>query len=139
MISIDRYRNTESATALCDRCVLVLEDNGLLCCMLDETLRGVGCHVIGPYTTPDQAMAAIPAIDVDIALLDINLRGELACGLASELTQRGVPFLVASAYENCELPRALQSAAFLRKPFTEDDVLERLAMLMQTQRARLPA
>lgn len=126
-------------STLCGRHVLVVEDNGLLCCMLDETLRSAGCHVVGPYTTLDQAMAAMPAIKVDIALLDINLRGELVCPLASELTQRGVPFLVTSAYQNCELPRALRSAAFLRKPFTDDDVLERLAVLMQAGLPRLPA
>lgn len=138
MISTDRHSNEESATTLCGRHVLVVEDNGLLCCMLDETLRGAGCHVVGPYTTLDQAMAAMPAIKVDIALLDINLRGELVCPLANELTQRGVPFLVTSAYQSSELPRVLRSAAFLRKPFTEDDVLEGLTGLVQPGRPRLP-
>src|SRR6185369_18085737 len=94
---------------LTGRHVLVVEDNGLLCGMLDETLRGAGCHVVGPYTKLEQAMAAMPATQIDIALLDINVRGELVCPLASELTQRGVPFLLTSAYQNSELPRALQS------------------------------
>lgn len=119
------------ADSLAGRHVLVVEDNGLLCGMLDETLRGAGCHVVGPYSRLDQAMAAMPAIRVDMALLDISLRGELVCPLVSELTQRGVPFLLTSAYQSSELPRALQSAAFLRKPFTEGDLLEGLTVLMK--------
>ena len=77
-----------ATAALRGRRVLVVEDNGLLCGMLDETLRDAGCQVVGPYTTLEQAMAAMPAIQmIDIALVDISVRGELA--RAGELTQSG--------------------------------------------------
>lgn len=110
--------------------VLVAEDNGLLCGMLDETLREAGCQVAGPYASLERALAALSSTEIDVALLDIRLHGELVCPLASELQQRGVPFLVTSAYRSSELPHSLQSAAFLRKPFTAAEVIEGLTHLM---------
>lgn len=129
-----RNQSAAAATAtLRGRRVLVVEDNGLLWGMLDETLRDAGCEVVGPYTTLDQAMAAMPTVQmIDIALVDISVRGELT--RASELTQSGVPILVTSAYESFELPQTLQSAAFLRKPFTEGDLLDGLAVLVEHTR-----
>lgn len=135
MTNVDELTATGSAmlsATLHGRHVLVVEDSGLLWGMLDETLRDACCLVVGPYTRVDQAMAALPAIrTIDVALLDIDLRGELVRPLAGELMQRGVPILVTSAYRRSELSPTLQSAAFLRKPFTGCDLLDGLAALLE--------
>jgi CheY-like chemotaxis protein len=110
--------------------VLVVEDNGLLCCVLEETLREAGCEVVGPYARLSEAMDAAEASRIDLALLDINVRGELVSPLADRLRERGVPFVLTSAYEARELPYALQSATQLRKPYTDLDLLDRLASLI---------
>ena len=107
--------------------VLVVEDNGLLCCVLEETLREAGCEVVGPFARLPEAMQEVPALHVDIALLDINIRGELVSPLAEHLNARGIPFILTSAYRSRDLPYALQSAVQLTKPFTGSDVLERLS------------
>jgi CheY-like chemotaxis protein len=120
--------------ALQGKRVLVVEDNGLLCYVLEETLRGVGCEVVGPYGYLEQAMSAADSHEIDIALLDINLRGELVSPLADQLRERGIPFLLTSAYQARDLPRALQTAAQLRKPFTDIDLLMRLVTLVEEQR-----
>ena len=116
--------------SLVGRAVLVVEDNGLLCCVIEEALREAGCKIVGPYTRLPEAMAAVPAADIDVALLDMNVHGELVSPLADQLRQRGVPFLLTSAYRRDDLPRALQSAVQLRKPYTDEALLERLAMLI---------
>jgi CheY-like chemotaxis protein len=115
---------------LCGRRVLVVEDNGLLCCVIEETLNEAGCTVVGPFARLPEALAAIPGEEHDVARLDINLRGELVSPLADQLQKRGVPFLLTSAYPPTDLPRSLQAAMQLRKPFTDDDLLERLAALI---------
>jgi two-component SAPR family response regulator len=107
--------------------VLVVEDNGLLCCVLEETLREAGCEVVGPFARLPEAMQAVPALHIDVALLDINIRGQLVSPLAEHLNQRGIPFILTSAYQARDLPRSLQSATQLMKPFTGVDVLERLS------------
>ncbi len=114
--------------------VLVVEDNGLLCCVLEETLREAGCEVVGPYARLPEAMEAAMSEHIDIALLDINVRGQLVSPVAEQLRARGVPFLLTSAYQPQDLPRALQSAAQLRKPYTDSDLLERLASVVKSPR-----
>jgi CheY-like chemotaxis protein len=114
--------------------VLVVEDNGLLCCVLEETLRDAGCEVVGPYARLPEAMQAATSIPIDIALLDINIRGQLVSPLAERLQARGVPFVLTSAYQPSDLPRTLQSAVQLRKPYTDNDLLERLASVVITPR-----
>lgn len=110
--------------------VLVVEDNGLLCCVLEETLRDAGCEVVGPYARLPEAMQAASTEHIDVALLDINVRGQLISPLAEQLRARGVPFVLTSAYRPGDLPRALQSAAQLRKPYTDSDLLEHLVSVL---------
>jgi DNA-binding response OmpR family regulator len=117
--------------ALGGKRVLLVEDNGLLSYVLEQTLRDAGCEVIGPYGRLHEAMVAANRRQVDIALLDINLAGELVSPLAHQLRERRIPFLLASAYQAGDVPRTLQSAARLRKPFTDSDVLTGLAALLQ--------
>ena len=124
---------SELRESLVGRAVLVVEDNGLLCCVIEETLREAGCTVVGPYARLTEAMAAAPSANIDVALLDINLRGELVSPLADQLQQRGVPLLLTSAYRSSDLPLALQSAMQLRKPYTDEDLLERLATLVEAK------
>ena len=109
--------------------VLVVEDNGLLCCVLEETLREAGCEVVGPFARLPEALKAVPGAPIDIALLDINIQGEIVTPLADHLSRRGVPFVLTSAYRAGDLPLALQAAHQLRKPYTCSDVLEHLASI----------
>jgi DNA-binding response OmpR family regulator len=115
--------------------VMVVEDSGVLCCMLEEILNGAGCQLAGPFTRVDQALEAAKSRELDAALLDIRVRGQLVSPVAEELERRGVPILLTSAYHVDDIPRPLRQAAFLRKPFTEDDVLERLSEILAPQQA----
>jgi CheY-like chemotaxis protein len=110
--------------------VLVVEDNGLLCCVLEESLHEAGCEVVGPFARLTEALDAVPDAQIDIAVLDLNIRGELVSPLAEELSQRGVPFVLTSGYQGRDIPRSLQGARQLRKPYTTEDVLEQLAAVV---------
>jgi CheY-like chemotaxis protein len=76
-------------------------------------------------------MVAASRRHIDVALVDIELRGEVVSPLAIQLRERRIPFLLASAYQSGEVPRSLRSAACLRKPFTDSDVLSGLAALLK--------
>ena len=64
-----------------------------------------------------------------MALLDVNLRGELVTPVAEELRARGVPFVLASAYDRHGLAAvtALAGAPNLGKPTDERRLLAALA------------
>ena len=116
--------------ALAGKRVLLVEDNGFVCFALEQTLKEAGCEIIGPCCRLADAMNEAAHHDLDCALLDINLRGELVSPLASRLRERGIPFVLTSAYGERELPPALASEPQIRKPFTDTDLLARLASVL---------
>lgn len=59
-----------------------------------------GWRVIGPAATVRQALQLIEEELPTVALLDVNLGGELVTSVSEVLRERDVPFAVASAYES---------------------------------------
>jgi two-component SAPR family response regulator len=116
--------------ALAGKRVLLVEDSGFLCFALEHTLREAGCEIVGPCSRLADAMDEASRHQLDCALLDINLRGEMVSPLAAQLRERGVPFVLTSAYSEHELPPGLTGETQVRKPFTDKEVLESLASVL---------
>ena len=108
--------------------VLVVEDDYLIGTMVSDMLMSVGALVIGPARTRDQGLTIARTESLDVAVLDLNLRGESGDQIAAELRRRHIPFVVATGYS--EQARAGHTnAPVLEKPFTEEmlfDVLDAL-------------
>ncbi len=110
------------AERLDDRRVLIVEDEPLVALDMEETLRGLGCEVVGPTATLAEALRLLEeeAQRLDAAVLDVNLGGHAAFPVADALVRRGVPVLFATGYS--ELPGGWTSdggqgrTALLRKP-----------------------
>jgi CheY-like chemotaxis protein len=111
------------------RLVLVVEDEFLIALDLEQLLRRHGWRVLGPAATVDQALRLLRGETPDVALLDVNLRGELVTPVAAELRARGVPFVLASAYDRLGLLRdaVLAAAPNVGKPTDERRLLAALA------------
>ncbi|WP_160938240.1 HWE histidine kinase domain-containing protein [Teichococcus coralli] len=86
--------------------VLVAEDETPVALELEDTLRQLGCTVIGPAATLGEALRLaeqeIRAGGLDAAVLDVNLHGQAAFPVADLLVRHGLPVLFASGYH--ELP-----------------------------------
>ena len=98
--------------------VLVIEDEMLIGTLLQDMLEELGFESIGPVVTVEQALAMIADIEVDAALLDLNLKGVQSYPVADALWQRGIPFIFTTGYEASELPQQWQDIGTLQKPFT---------------------
>jgi DNA-binding response OmpR family regulator len=87
------------------RLVLVVEDEALIALDLEARLGRHGWRVLGPAATVAQALRLLEDGEVlpDVALLDVNLRGEAATAVAERLRALGVPFVVTSAYDGARL------------------------------------
>ena len=110
------------------RLVLVVEDEFLIAMDLERLLRRHGWRVLGPAATVDQALRLLRDGETpDVALLDVNLRGELVTPVAAELRARGVPFVLASAYDRLGQAAALAGALNVGKPTDERRLLLALA------------
>jgi CheY-like chemotaxis protein len=59
--------------------------------------------VLGPAATVKEALRLLDSKVPDVALLDVNLRGEMVTPVAERLRARGIPFVLASAYDGAQL------------------------------------
>lgn len=78
--------------------VLLTEDEMLIGLDLKYALEDTGAQVIGPLLTLDHAIQQGEVGKFDIALLDINLRGQMVYPLAYKLLKARVPFLFHSGH-----------------------------------------
>ena len=114
-----------SHPTLTGRRVLLVEDEPLVGMLIEELLLDEGCIVLGPYATLAEALAAAQAEDFDVALLDVNLRGEKIYPVAEIVEARGIPFLLLTGYGPDAIPHDRPNWHACSKPF-EVDVLLRL-------------
>jgi chemotaxis family two-component system sensor kinase Cph1 len=96
--------------------VLVVEDEALLAMELEELLDRAGCTVVGPFSDVARALDAAHRESIDVALLDMNLNGEMVYPLADELTKKGVPFLFVTGYGALDVPERFRSITRVAKP-----------------------
>lgn len=98
--------------------ILLLEDDLLLAMDMEEFLGERGYDVIGPYGRVGEALDAAANTDVDGAVVDLNLHGEMSFPVIELLRERGVPLIVCSGYaELPELKQKLTGLPLLPKPW----------------------
>jgi CheY-like chemotaxis protein len=110
--------------------VLVVEDEFFVADDMAQTLLKLGAEVVGPAPTAEKALALLDTEPIDVAVLDINLRGVAVFPLADELRRRGVPFVFATGYDDGALPPEYRDVPRWEKPFDPRElakVLPRLA------------
>jgi CheY-like chemotaxis protein len=108
--------------------VLVVEDSWHVANALKALLEELGVKVMGPASTPAEAERLLAERKPNVAVVDINLKGEMAYGLIDRLNEHGVRVVVISGYA---IPQVAQSkvAAVLQKPFSAKALL---SILRQT-------
>lgn len=85
--------------------VLIAEDEFLIAMELADELHAMGAEVVAVAPTLAGARAAaLAAARIDVAVLDIDLRGELAYPLADELLARGIAIVFATGYDASSIP-----------------------------------
>ena len=114
-----------SLASLQGRRVLVAEDGWQVAEALKLSLAQMGMVVAGPVATAREARCLAIECRPDLAIVDVNLQGELAYELMDWLHDRGIRVVVISGYG--DLPGSLAKfAAILHKPFTMATLLTTL-------------
>ena len=98
------------------RRVLVVEDEMMIAMMMQDMLEDIAYEVVGPANRLDAAMALTDA-ELDVALLDVNLAGELVYPVADRLRQRGVPIIFLTGYGSVGVDPRYRDCPVLSKPF----------------------
>ena len=78
---------------------------------LEAIVLDHGWRVLGPAGSVDQALQLLNEFTPDVAVLDVNLWGQQVTPVAEALHSRGVPFVLASAYEADEIYEELLAQA----------------------------
>ena len=105
--------------------VLIVEDQWHVAIALKSLLQVQGMEVSGPASSTPDALRLANEKPLDLAIVDINLKGEMAYGLIDQLHDRGVRIIVVSGY--AILPQLTDKvAAVLQKPFNGPELLRAL-------------
>jgi ActR/RegA family two-component response regulator len=107
--------------------VLIVEDEYYLADDLSRTLANAGAEVVGPCATLAEAEGKVREGAFEFAVVDMNLRGDFAFAVAQRLGEAGVPFVIATGYNEGSLPEALLHVPRVAKPFAPDEVVKLLA------------
>ena len=102
--------------------VLLVEDGWHVAKAMKSALKQRGMRVVGPAANTNQASRLAAGERPKLALVNVNLKTELACGLIEELHGQGVSIIVVSGYAVPPLPERMV-AAFLQKPFSQSDLI----------------
>jgi PAS domain S-box-containing protein len=105
--------------------VLVVEDEALVAMVVTDALTELGYQVVGPFSRPPDALAAVKNGPIDAAVLDINLAGTLVYPIADELAARGVPFVFVTGYGIESVEKRFAHVPVLPKPI-ERETLQRI-------------
>jgi two-component system, response regulator PdtaR len=105
--------------------VLIVEDTWHVAKALKGLLEGLGMQVIGPAATVAEAEEHAAARMPELALIDINLKGEMAYGLIDHLHDGGIPIIVVSGYAVLGSLNE-KAAAILQKPYKAPELIAAL-------------
>lgn len=109
--------------------VLVLEDEYFLANDLEQELTARGAIVVGPFAEISRAKEQVTNGGFDVALIDIDLRGEPSFSIADELIRRRIPFIFVTGYGPEVLPVRFQRVRRCEKPVHMSEVLEEVGQL----------
>ncbi len=104
------------------RRILVVEDEPLIAMMLEDFLESLGHSVSATCESVADALAESEKGGFDLAILDVNLKGENVWPVAERLRERGIPFVIATGGHVDPPPAQFASVPVIEKPYTVDRV-----------------
>jgi CheY-like chemotaxis protein len=106
--------------------ILVVEDEFLLAAHIESVLEEEGVEVIGPVGSLGEAVKLASDVDLDAALLDVNIDGGRVDDVADILARRRIPFMFITAYGRDHLPKNFADATLVAKPFDDRHLLQQV-------------
>jgi CheY-like chemotaxis protein len=104
------------------RSILIVEDEPLIAMMLEDFLESLGHKVAGTCDTVECALDKAETGGFDLAILDVNLKGENVWPVATKLRELNVPFVIATGGHVDPPPPEFDNAPVIEKPYTLDRV-----------------
>ena len=113
--------------------VLIVEDEPVLALGLRRFLTAKDFEIVGCAGSVEKAIAVMEEIECDVAVLDVNLRGQSAVPLAEAFRKRGKSIILMSGYSRSDLPSELSGVPFLLKPFDPNELVAVILKIFERQ------
>ena len=97
--------------------------------LLDGMLEDLGYTMVAEAGTIDDAVALAQEVEIDAAILDVNLAGRPITPVVEILAARGVPFVFATGYDLRGVPETYRTRPTLQKPFRTEALADALQAL----------
>lgn len=115
---------------LAGRSILVVEDEYLIAIELKRWLQAVGCEVLGPVPSVEQALDLIEDRSPEAAVLDVNLGdGDEVYPVADKLEELAVPYVFTTGDVRLAGTSIYSHRPRLEKPFSESELVRAVAKL----------
>jgi CheY-like chemotaxis protein len=111
--------------------VLVVEDEAMVAMMIEDMLGELDCTVVATAARLEKALLLADSLDIDVAILDLNLDGKLTYEVADRLAGRRIPFLFSTGYGAASLPERLRASPTLSKPFQQAALAQAIARVLR--------
>lgn len=111
--------------------VLVVEDEATVAMLIEDMLEELGCEIAASVASLSKAIDIAPVVDVDLAMLDVNVAGEMVFPVALLLQERQIPVLFSTGYGMAGLPAEFSACPVLAKPFSQSELLAKLALTLE--------
>jgi DNA-binding NtrC family response regulator len=107
--------------------VLIVEDSWNVALSLKSIVEQAGARAIGPVPTVREALQAVEAEPISLALVDMNLKDCFADPLVDVLIARKIPYVIITAYD--ALPSNADRGAIdrMNKPLDHDRIASLIA------------
>ena len=112
---------------------IIVEDEFLISLAVADTVGRLGHDIIGSEGRLAAAMELVSTASFDFAIIDCKLHGESVEPLANWLVQRGMPFLIVTAYAE-ELSPTLKGHPVVHKPYREDELEQGIELVAKRAR-----
>ena len=116
-------------SALSGVSVLVVEDAWHVATAMKGVLEQLGMHVLGPAATTLEARRLLATQRPRAAVVDVNLRGEMAWDLIDDLRKQDVEVIVMSGYALPDTSRG-RPLTHLQKPFDAAELMTALCAIV---------
>jgi CheY-like chemotaxis protein len=102
--------------------VLIVEDEALVAMLIEDMLIDLGYEIAAVAARVEQALHYARDLQLDLALLDLNLSGRRTDEVAGVLAERGVPFVFATGYGAAGVKVEWHDVPVLQKPFQIEEL-----------------
>jgi DNA-binding response OmpR family regulator len=103
--------------------VLVVEDNYTMGIQTASIVEEAGYSVAGLEVSVDAARRVLGRQKIDLALLDVNLGGEMVFPIAEVLDAMRTPYIFVTSYSVSAIPARYRHSPIVHKPYSPGRLL----------------